>query len=666
MHVRIEAASEPPGVVVIDDIEHRRVRFETPSPVVLGDAATEQFRYPVETAATVETTLLELTRRDEVNVHDEASGSVTRAVTGETTSFPAGSYTLDVAAPVKVFLRVAGPFELAAHTDCVSIAFEEASEVVVGARSYHERPATTITTTERPVDVMAAIGAFSSALKTTSCERSYPTLRGHPPLVELGDELDLNGLTLPGTGVSIEVPPELDSIYAVASLAFYLGAAVRPGNRPRIVAPDFEYGLTEQGPLEDTVAAVLRQVLFLDCVVRTEGLYQIDLYEREQIEPNLPFEPAALYDRPLDEQLRAYLKVSYQDVRPLLPRWVLTAHVPPRVSSVSMLPHVVNELGIVRTPRGRNVTRTIDGRERSFVEPEVVGESVNHAWFADGQPLGTTKAVPAAYRHKLAQGPPSESIEITIVCNDESLAAETGALDSVYGFREDQPYEISSVTDASTDELRTVLVDGTDFLHFIGEVSPNGIVCSDGALDARSLADVGVTSFLLSAPRSFEQSMALVEKGAVGGVATLGGLSNDEIRTIGRGLAHLLNLGFPLAAAVELVRKHAKFGERYLVIGDGTLDIAQPVGTPMVCDVRKRPDGDYDLTHETFPTRDFRIGTYAVLYLGPETAYLIPGRLGESETLSGDTLREYLRSHSFPIRVEGQLRWNNTLDTINL
>lgn len=667
MNVRIEAASEPPGVVVVDDVEHRQVRFETPSAVAVAPVSTDSFRFPVETACEVRTDRLGLGRRDEVNVHDDATRVVTRAVTGETESYPAGRYTLDVSAPIKLYLKVEGPFELTARTDSVTVTFPETRTISIGARSYHERPASTVTTTDRPVDIMAALSVLSSALKTTTCERSYPTLRGHPPLIESADSLDLAGLSAPGTGVSIEVPAEFDSIYAVAPLAFYLGANVRPKNRPRIVLPNFEYDLRAHGPLEDTVAAILRQVLFLDCIVRTEGLYQVDLYERSQVESELPFDPEAMYDRPLTDQIQAYLSVPYRTVEPLLPRWVLTAYVPSRPDSVSILPHIVNELGIVRTPRGRRVTRTIGGTEQSFVEPEVVSESVNHAWFADGQPLGAAKAIPAAYQHKLERDAPSESIEIVLVCNDEAMASETAALDSVYGYRADFPYDITSVTAASTDELRSVLSSTADFVHFIGEVQPEGIVCTDGTLDADDLDSVGVTSFMLSAPRSLEQSLSLVEQGAVGGVATIGGLTTDEIRNIGRGLAHLLNLGFPLAAAVELVRMHAKLGERYLVVGDGSLDIAQASGIPMVCDIRKRSDGKYEFTLETYPTREYRMGTYHVPRIsGQRDSFLMPGRLKKVFDRTEEELRSYVGSHPFPIRYQDRLRWNNTLDVLQL
>jgi hypothetical protein len=40
-------------------------------------------------------------------------------------------------------------------------------------------------------DVMMAILTFRSALKTTSPERSFPTLRGHPPAIELNDRLEI-------------------------------------------------------------------------------------------------------------------------------------------------------------------------------------------------------------------------------------------------------------------------------------------------------------------------------------------------------------------------------------------------------------------------------------------------------------------------------------------
>src|SRR5699024_3463049 len=153
-----------------------------------------------------------------------------------------------------------------------TIEFGDETEIVVGARSHHSRPATTLTTPADPERMMRAVSTFGSALKTFSPERSYPTLRGHPPAVELGDELDLNGLTPPETGVTIEVPSTYRSVFVVAPLAYYLGARVRPSETPRVrTETGFTHSLDGALGFERSVERTLKQVFFVDCLVRTDG-----------------------------------------------------------------------------------------------------------------------------------------------------------------------------------------------------------------------------------------------------------------------------------------------------------------------------------------------------------------------------------------------------------
>jgi len=78
--------------------------------------------------------------------------------------------------------------------------------------------------------MMEAVSALPSALKTTSPERTWPTLRGHPPLLELGDRLEIPDAIDPPDGeISLTVPREYASVYQAAPLAFFLGATIRPG-----------------------------------------------------------------------------------------------------------------------------------------------------------------------------------------------------------------------------------------------------------------------------------------------------------------------------------------------------------------------------------------------------------------------------------------------------
>ena len=103
--------------------------------------------------------------------------------------------------------------------------------------------------------VMQAVAAFSSALKTTSAERSYPTLRGHPPTVELGDRLHIpDELSSPETGITIELPATYAAIYAAAPLAYYLGADLVPGEEPLLrTDTGSEYALDAAGDFDVSV-----------------------------------------------------------------------------------------------------------------------------------------------------------------------------------------------------------------------------------------------------------------------------------------------------------------------------------------------------------------------------------------------------------------------------
>ncbi len=692
-YLRFAPASDPPGLTVSDDIERREVRFTTPEPVSPRATATDRFRYPVDAACLVETTELSLDRRDEVFVREGDGPPVGYVRSHDRETFPAGTYSIEISGPVKLYLRLTGEPTVAAGPDYVRVSFAAPTEVAVGARSYHQRPAGTVTTTEDPEDIARALSVLPSALKTLSPERSYPTLRGHPPLVDLGDDLSIpDGLEPPETGVRVVVPADLRALLPVAPLAFYLGARVETGYPPRIVTESgFEYPLAGDGWFGDSVARTLKQVFFLDCVVRTEGFYRADLQERRLVESDLPFDPADCYDAPLDRRLAAYLRVPHDVVKPALPRWCLTAHLPARADAVAAIPHVVNDLGVVRIARGREVagpdatpgprgTPGGDGPYRPagvtplagtpdpdgtrFVVPDDTDESVVHAWFGPHLPIGATKGVVAAYENRLDQSAPSNPIDITVVCNDASLTAEQGALDTVYGYRDELPYDVHSYTDLTTDQMAVLLGGETDFLHFIGDRTDEGLVCSDGTLDTRTLTDVGVEVFLLNASRSSDQALGLVEGGAVGGLATLGSVRSDDAVAIGRGLAHLLNLGFPLQPAVSLVRDHARSGDRYLVVGDGMADIAQAgTGVPIVCDITSQEDGQYRVSVEFYPTRGVRIGSLGrPLIEGVDRQYLIPGRTKQSYTLSETELREYLEYHSYPLRVNGTLRWNRSFD----
>ena len=682
------------GIEVVDPIERHRVTLGTSRPVSPTPASESPFQYPVDKAISIETARLDLPSVILTYVRDVSGEILAAGEHNADEKLPDGTYTIELDAPIKLYLRVESPVAISADFEQMRIEFGCETEVILGARSRHDHPAATITTTTDPTDMMRAVTAFSSALKTTSPERSYPTLRGHPPTVELGDRLDIpDDLAAPDTGITIDVPPTYASIYAVAPLAYYLGADLVPSERPRLhTTTEFEHTIDTPGTFEDEIERVLKQVFFLDCLTRTEGLNPVDLHERQAITATTDIELdfAALYTSSPAERLESYLDVPFSAIENQLPDWKLTTHVEPTATSIETLPFLVDDLAIVRAPTGPATTESAPGEkgiglatgvaedgaftrsagtdtpqgnnDASYVEPEIT-DSLEQAWVGEGTPIGATKATTEAYHNRLARAPNEGDIAITVVCNDAEMADEQGLIDSVYGERSELPFSVTVHHDLTTDELRTVLATPTDFLHYIGHISETGFACADGKLDATTLDSVAVDAFLLNACQSYAQGMALIDAGAIGGIVTLTDVINSEAVRIGQTLARLLNCGFPLCSALELARDQSFIGGQYLVIGDGGLAITQfEGGTPYLYEIEPE-ENSFHVEVETFPTTQLGMGTLVLPEIGQERRYYLSSGTVETFELSADELGELLERETAPLRISGTLRWSSSVNT---
>ncbi len=688
--VAIRFESDGGTLDIVDAIERRRYslslsRADTPTPI-----GTESFLFPVDEAVAVRTDGITVPTVIAVYVRNADGRMLAEVDRSESRTFPPGSYVLELCAPMKLYVRIEGAFEIDAGTRRMAIDLPERTDVSIGARSKHDRPAATITTTDDPKDVMAAISTFGSALKTTSPERSYPTLRGHPPTIERGERLTIpEGISAPETGITIEVPRTLSHAYVVAPLAYYLGATVEPATRARIRTNGTNggppYPLAADDGFEREVERALKRTFFLDCITRTEGIYPIDLHERRSVERAVGLDFRALYDRSIADRLEAYLSVPHAAIEPYVPDWKLTSHVSPTPSSIEMLPFLANDLAVVRTPDPQGISATraettavegflrgTDGgttreatadttyRPKSYVEPTAT-DSLEQTWVGSETPMGASKAMPQAYRNRLARERSSGDISITVVCNDPGMGEERDVVDDVYGSREELPFEVALNHDLTRNELADVLETDSDFLHYIGHIEPGGFECPDGLLDATTVESIGVDSFLLNGCRSYDQGMALIDGGAIGGIVTLADVINAGAVSMGSTLARLLNTGFPLRAALEVAKGEDVVGEQYIVIGDGGLTIAQPEsGTAVLSEIE--PDGDgYAVDITTYATSIEGMGSLMFPVLGAnEKYYLNSGEL-ERFHCSADELREFLRTETMPVRLTGDLHWSDEL-----
>jgi hypothetical protein len=674
MKPRFERCEGRDGVRIVDPIESRRLDVYTPEPVAPAPADETRLAFPVDAAVEFSASEVRVPALTEVFVRDPDGTHITDAVNGESVCVAHGESVLEVGGtPIKLYLGVESAVSVSSEKADVTVSFDGETDVLVGARSFHERPTGTITVDGSVRDAMRAASHLGSALKTTSPERSYPTLRGHPPLVEVGDEFSVpDGVERPDTGVTLELPADWESVYPAVPLAYYLGADVVPGAQPRLATDrGFVHVLDAPDGFAAEVGRVLRQTFLLDCVTRTEGLYKVPLHERAEIEPHVDLDFVALYDRPLADRVAAYLDVPYGVVADRFSEWPLTTDVVPSASNVEMLPFLADDLALVRCPSTsasaqpaespaeladfyrsggqRSATAADASAGTEVVNPGPV-ETLDHAWVGDGFPLGGTKATLDAYRRRARRSPKDrDEIRIAVVCNDDEMRDE-GVVESLYGDRDRLDFDVRLACDLGTDDLAAAFDSDADFLHFVGHVDDRGLQCVDGFLDAGALDDVNVDAFLLNACSSYEQGAVLVERGAMGGVVTLRPVGNEGATRVGRTLARLLNRGFSLSAALSLARDETMLGNQYVVVGDGDTSLVQTASPcPLVLGVK--PVGDrFVVEVRSFPLDN--LGGVITPNVGENSMrYVNVGTVGSFEVTESE-LNRYLACEPMPVRTD--------------
>ncbi|QSG02092.1 CHAT domain-containing protein [Natranaeroarchaeum sulfidigenes] len=677
-------ARESGGVEIVDPIERVHYTLNTPKRQSVSDADSARFRFPVDAAVQIHCKRITLPTVPATLVRDGSGSVVTQIEHFSDGSLPDGEYEIELSLPLKVYIRVESAIEFSSDDEQLVIDFGKPTDVSIGARSKHEQPAGTITTTEQPRDIMQTVSALGSSLKTTSPERSLPTLRGHPPEIELGERLSIpDGITAPDTEIELQVPLTYEHVFPAAPLAYYLGATMCPGEEPRIVTGDgYTQELIAAPTYEERVARTLKQVFFLDCVTRTEGLYPVPLRERSRLEERIELPFNRLYELPPADRLATYLDaVAYSDVDDLLPDWKLTTHVSPTAGTIETLPYLINDLAIVRIAdpqelsrssvedtgmgaytRGAD-TRSATGQspDTTYVQLDEDDDAVEQAWIGDETPVGLSKAIPEAYRNRFDREPSSGDISITVICNDDRMDRERGVVDEVYGSRERLPFEVSMSHDLTTEELADALAQPADFLHYIGHIEDGGFRCTDGLLDASELDSVAVDAFLLNACQSYHQGRALIENGAIGGVVTLSDVINSGAIRIGSTLARLLNSGFPLRAALQIAKGESIVGSQYLVIGDGGLAITQAEsGTPLLGHIEEQAD-EYELTLEAFPTTSGGMGGLIQPNVESISSYKINSGPLDPVKMTREELLRFLQLEMAPMKMNGRLRWSTEL-----
>jgi hypothetical protein len=350
--MEFETLTHRTGFEIRDPIEHTRFELYVPDSITPVQARRGRFHFPVDAAVGFETAAVEIPKLVSPLVWTQSGELIRDSTTIDDRRFPADDYLLELnSTAMKLYIAFEAAFRLERGESTVTVHCERRTRVRVGARSLHEYPAGTITVTDDVRDTMRAISLFGSALKTLAPERSFPTLRGHPPLIERGEQFSVPAeIDPPETDVTLVLPPERKRVYAASSLVYYLGAEVVAGDEPRLIAGNFECSLDGPDGYEETVNSVLRRTFFLDCLARTERSYEVELYERKRVESMIDIDFAALYDAPLAERVGMALSIPFERIESIAMDWNLTTDIVPTAANVETLPFVAYDLSFCRTP----------------------------------------------------------------------------------------------------------------------------------------------------------------------------------------------------------------------------------------------------------------------------------------------------------------------------
>ncbi|WP_049981845.1 hypothetical protein [Halolamina rubra] len=634
---------------------------------------------PVDAAVTGRTDRLEF---------PPAFVSVTEVDSGESTtmggregpiSFPAGAYELRIAAPVRAYVRVDGAFSLAQpEFDRLVVSFPEPTAVRLGFRSRTGSAQSSVTVPRTPAGVATALSAFPAACQSTTADRSFSSMRTRPPRLRFGDRTEIPDSVreeIPDTGIELRLPRSLASLLPAAPLAHYLGADVSVADDadPTLRAAGERIGLGTGRAYERRVASLLRRTFWLDCLVRTAGPYDANTVETDLLD-DLAIDADALYDASIAERLLAYREVDLGAIEPELPEWHLSLYVEPTEASVRCLPHLLEDVPQLFTPRSSPLSDEdrLDSSLSAFYRdgedaPEPValrnadlGPSRYHGWLADGVALDTFKSLPAAYENRsLYRERADEAISVVAVLNESEMSEEHSRAAEIYRRRAERlNIDIDVRESLSTAELARTIERHHDLLHFVGHCEASGLRCPDGTLSVSSVERSRAQTFFLNACGSYEEGKELVRKGSVAGGVTFEKVLDSHAAKVGTMFARLVVHGYAIERALELARRRVIMGKDYAVVGDGTHVLAQTetvVGSQ--AELTRTEDG-FSLTYGMLPPA--RAGARAYVNLDRAER---PMLLGNERTFEMDAadLVPFLRRGEFPVIYRGDIRWSSAL-----
>lgn len=171
--------------------------------------------------------------------------------------------------------------------------------------------------------------------------------------------------------------------------------------------------------------------------------------------------------------------------------------------------------------------------------------------------------------------------------------------------------------------------------------------------------------FVLNACASKQQGQQLVEKGAIAGVVTMKEVISSAATVIGKRFAELLNSGFPISAATNLIRETKLLAQQYSMVGDTNATLAQPTGgTTVVEKVERDESGRFVVESTVFASWNLDSGSILHPHYA-EQPIPVPAQWGPV-SVGDEELAEALDRWVFPIVAGGEFYWSDEVTVARL
>lgn len=595
----------------------------------------------VDSSVIFETNYIQFLKTQTCNVY-AGEDLVATATDGDAFDLDEGDYLIkvDASGGLKLYLTVDSAVRFHSKEENSFLKFEGTTEVQFGVRSLHTAPAGTITTPPNLEDAAEAVEYLSSGHKTDSPGRSFPTNRGHPPRIEIGDTFAVDSqLSKCLSDIEIEIPATWEALYAASPLVHYLSASLtidteatgltlRAGSvedvstESAFVTDPAETDLPSSLPSSKNQWAsnILQHIFSLDCAMRAGGRFQEPTFATDTIVSRLEdagFDPDIdeLYDLPITDRVAQYLKYP-PEVTDGITDWHYTALVPAEPEYLESVPVFSNRLAKIHAqpPTSATDSSHLDSVPTNYRNRD----STTIEWYGDDSPTGGFSGQLTSCRRRLdladttsvarPEDTDTTPVEITVVCNEKGMESEMKDLYQESGWLS---VDITKRTQTSRDELRTIIEEGADLLHFIGHITADGIHCRDGLLDVDTLEESNARVFFLNGCESFAQGELMVDAGSHGGLVTTDSVRNTAAIQFGQSAAKLLNRGFSLGATLHVLHTHLSDLNTYTGIGDSRTTVAPPKNAPTIFSVREiTSSNEIEVSLEVYPTSSaYDVGT---------------------------------------------------------